>query len=309
MEEVQELSLTDSIAILLEGVPAPIRSFVLNELPRTSQELMNRHKLHIDQGGVLERELLLLLLGQENPEEFSTALREAGIPNEVVQGIAKDVNEQIFMRLREEERAQTPVQSPPVQSVRQPLVPSPSLVEKTESMETLPSMPSEAFLEPHHIPVPAPPSPKSVAPAYVINALETPVAPKKPEPPINLPGQEPLPVPPQAAVPKVPDLAPPKPTAPDTAFVHHHPTRTMAADMQALKSGADPFRVAHPEPPAWASLEVPKAPTPPRPDPVTPISAPTPEPPVREVAPAPRAQPISGPIREYSADPYREPIS
>jgi hypothetical protein len=306
MDETQELSLADSIAILLEGVPAPIRAFVLNDLQSTSQELMVRHQLHVDQGGVLEKELLLLLLGQENPEEFSGALRETGIPNEVVQGIVRDVNQQVFMRLREEERAQANVPVSTPRPIKQPLVPAPTLVEKPEPVDTLPPMPSDAFLEPHHTPVPAPYTQKKAVPDYVINALEAPTAPKRPEPPANLPGQEPLPPQPApVAAAKMPDPVPPTSRVPEATFVHHHPTRTMAADMEALKAGTDPFRVAHPEPPAWASLEVPKAPTPSRVDPVVPTNTSTSQP----IAPAPRAPSTPAPVKEYSVDPYREPIS
>jgi hypothetical protein len=113
-ENLPELTLQDSIALLIQQVPAPVRNFILYELNNKTEELMLRYKIHVDQGGILENELLLMLLGQEEPTEFVSALEAAGIPSQVVQSITNDINQEIFMKLRAAETAPVVTQNPQV---------------------------------------------------------------------------------------------------------------------------------------------------------------------------------------------------
>lgn len=295
MEENTEITLEESIQLLLSQVPEPVRNFVLNELQGTTQVLMERYHLHVDQGGVLERELLLMLLGQEEPAEFVETLKAAGIPADLVANITTDVNRDVFMRLREEERK---VAAQPVQ-------------EKLSRPAALPP-------------------PSIVAPAPV---EQTVVARSVPPPPPNLPGQEPVfpqpvtppsPVLPQTAAAPIPAPAMEQPIV----------TRTMAHDMDALKHGTNPMVVAHPDfpPPVSQPVETPASQqtTRPAPQPIkrprydsisepglsSPVFRPhtfAPPSSMNASAPYPMAAPASGaqaPIsKEYGADPYREPVA
>jgi len=95
-----DLEFANSVRTLLEGVPDSIRDFILNNLSHAVQELIEKYTLHVDQGGILERELLLMLVGEEEPSGFSKELVESGIPAEIVRGIITDVNETIFKKLQ-----------------------------------------------------------------------------------------------------------------------------------------------------------------------------------------------------------------
>lgn len=289
---MEEQSLTQSISQLLGQAPPPIRAFVLNELPETVNRLMGRHGIHVDQAGVLEAELLLMLVGQSRPTEFVKALEDAGIDKEKVRAIANDVNREVFVRLRQEERkqaAQVPSRaSSPITQV--------ATAEKSLAATTSSDRPREAKT------VPPPPN----LPGQIPAPPPTPRPAPPPPPRIEVPTPPPAPA-------VQPEPAPaPKPPVQDqnTRIIH-----TMARDMQALKSGEDPFRVAHPAPPAWAAAPQ-SAPVAPPPPPVAPVAKPEPVPPQAPVPPAPQApppapatnEPLRAHLKQYGVDPYREPI-
>lgn len=208
-------TLEETIALLLTQVPAPVQSFVLNELGDTSRLLMASHNLKVDQAGVLERELLLMLLGQEEPAQFAAELKASGVPDATTQAILKDVNERVFKKLREEER-----QGGVAPATPQPAPKERSWVEVTPrpTQEPLAAAPSYA---------PAPAVPQTPAPSIRTMAGDiaraNPDAPKAPAAAQQLPGA-PLPVPPPLAheapapipVPKATPVARPAPqeTAP-----------------------------------------------------------------------------------------------
>ena len=136
-----EPSLEESIQFLLGQVPVPVRNFVLHDLGPKTEDLMTRYDLHIDQGGILERELLLMLLGQETPAEFVAALQETGLPPEKVQALTNDINMEVFVKLREsEEKARGTIQAPiptnaPVPSAPPPAPVAPSVFHSAAAQE------------------------------------------------------------------------------------------------------------------------------------------------------------------------------
>ena len=111
----QELGLDESIKQVMQTLPPVIREYVVQEkYTPVAKGLMMKYDLHIDQGTVLEREIMLLLMGIESPEEFNQALiEEAHLNQQMVGNIVRDVNDQIFTPLREEER-KTAEKIPPV---------------------------------------------------------------------------------------------------------------------------------------------------------------------------------------------------
>ena len=108
-DSTTEIGLEESIATLLRVLPGPVQAFILgSDRPRIAIELSTKYNLHVDQAGVLEQAFMYMLLGVSSPEEFVDALTKANIPAESVRGLAQDVNEQVFLPLRQAEQAGTP---------------------------------------------------------------------------------------------------------------------------------------------------------------------------------------------------------
>jgi hypothetical protein len=113
------LTLEESIAQVVQGLPPVIRAYVTEgKYTDVSKRLMSKYGLRVDQAGVLERELALILMGVDTPDEFTEALaKEAALDQKVIADIVRDVNDQIFIPLREAEdeerrRSIAPVSTP-----------------------------------------------------------------------------------------------------------------------------------------------------------------------------------------------------
>jgi hypothetical protein len=105
----------DDIKQILAEVPAPIRAFFASgKVQIVAKNLMQKYQFHIDQGAIVEREIIMLLLGINNPDEFIKALvEEAKLDQKTIDGIIQDINAQIFMPLREEEMKSGGVKTEP----------------------------------------------------------------------------------------------------------------------------------------------------------------------------------------------------
>jgi hypothetical protein len=127
-----EPTLEESIKQVMRTLPPVIRNYLgQGKYTTVAKNVMTKYGLRIDQGGVLEREIMLLLMGIENPDEFTQVLiTEANLNQQTVNSIIQDVNDQIFMPLREEMRKsgagnvqqQTKTATP--SAAPQPIVPS-----------------------------------------------------------------------------------------------------------------------------------------------------------------------------------------
>lgn len=108
-------TLESDIKELLKEVPPPIRAFFASgKVETVAKNLMQKNKLHIDQGAVVEREIILLLLGLKDPAEFVKILsEEAKLDAQTVNSIVQDINAQIFIPLREEEMKSGGTKTPP----------------------------------------------------------------------------------------------------------------------------------------------------------------------------------------------------
>ncbi|MHB8710239.1 MAG: hypothetical protein ACYC6X_01640 [Minisyncoccota bacterium] len=102
-----ELTFDESVAQVMQTLPPPIREYLAQgRYSIVTKNLMFKYQLRIDQGGVLEREIMLLIMGVENPTEFTQALvEEAKLDQKAVDGIVRDVNDQIFIPLQKEIRS------------------------------------------------------------------------------------------------------------------------------------------------------------------------------------------------------------
>lgn len=203
----QELTLEQSAAEVMRTLPPVIRNYVTQgKYTPVAQNLMRQYKLRIDQGGVLEREILMLLLGLEDPAEFVKSLiEEGGLDKAVVDTLTRDINNQIFIPLRAEEmkaasaakaqegqephfKLQNKIPLPSRPLPPRPVAPAPSVAAR-------PAIPQKPFdpshmLEDHEEP-------------HIDLGKPRPV----PPPPPNLPGQ----MPPAAATQTPAKPAPPPP--------------------------------------------------------------------------------------------------
>jgi len=296
----KELSFDESIKEVMRTLPPVIRSYLAQgKYTAVAKGLMSKYGLRIDQAGVLEREIMLLLMGIEDPNDFTKALTEdVQLDEKAVNSIVQDVNNQIFVPLREEERksgmsapaqpAQQPVSQPAKPVVVAPQPPHfPHLENKipTQNKGSQTSLKSVSNI--------APLPPKVVMPQVVRTtgslgdavraALETKAPPEAStlledheEPHIEISEVRPSP-----AIPKVePQM---QPVVPKAEFK------------------MPPVAVEPPRPIAIAPVNLPGA-LPPIITEMNPVSAVQP----KVVPPTPPTQ--AAPLKSYSADPYREPI-
>lgn len=310
-------NIEESINSIASELPSQIRSFIARGGARNAaQQIMAKYQLHIDQTGVVGREILLLLTGLKDPNEFVQALtEEARLDQKTIGSIVQDVNAQIFVPLREEEKkggisVSSPTISPTTpQSTREsvstaqpgshfhlqnkiapPMRPAATRPASmpTPSLAPAPTqqMPVNKMLEDHeepHIEFSKAPAPSSVP-------ARSPIAPHMPPRPASIPN-----------------------AAPASAFAK-------VSEPPANLPGAMPSGVIPPG--GRPSFMVPPKMQSPAPEPAkqAPAIAPqgsvaprtferTPMPPAPPAAPAPAAPKTPPPApKSYTVDPYREPI-
>lgn len=155
-EDSNAVTLEEALAAVVQDLPRPLREFVLSERRnQIARDLTAKYHLHIDQAAEFENAYLQMLLGVSRPDEFAATLSKAGLGSDVINGLAADLNELVFIPLRNAElRPETPVQPVPAQRKPEPL-PPPAL--DYQPAQTLPGSP---------VPVPAP-APVSTLPAAV----------------------------------------------------------------------------------------------------------------------------------------------
>lgn len=212
-KDQQELTLEESVKQVMQTLPPVIRDYLSRgKYTPIARSLMAKYGLRIDQGGILERGMMLLLMGIEDPAEFSKALvEEAKLDQQTVNGIMQDINEQIFVPLRDEMRKVAP--SAP--EVAKPIVPQPQQPAKP----SVPAVPAGAAATPPRqllaganlpqILIPAPPSQKPALRDVLASVMKAPFVPQNATPPtpLNLPGAPLAPAPESRT-------QPPKPLAP-----------------------------------------------------------------------------------------------
>lgn len=200
------------------------------DLDKHIQAIGAKHKLHIDQVGTLQDEVLLVMLGFESTGNFVQALvRATGIPEEQATAIATDVNNELFNPIRES------LKKIPGQGSAQPA-----------PMASPPAMPPVTTKPPTTMsppPMAAPAAPKPAAPAPVSVASVTRTAATPPA------------TPPPAAPPATPAAAP-KPQVP----LAPHPHDLTLVEKTVTTPAAAP-KTAPPSAPANSGA----APTPPKP--------------------------------------------
>lgn len=323
MDQVQqELTFEESVKQVMQTLPPVIRDYLAQgRYTPVAKSLMTKYTLRIDQGGVLEREIMLLLMGIENPEEFTKALiEEAKLNQQTVSGIVQEVNTQIFIPLREEmargaQLAKPAASAPQTQTPPRffhlenklaargtaipprPLAPTPAGVgaptESVGATKVAPVAPQ---------PKPTQPSPLATVIGNVLSAQPK-VAPQPPRPSSNI-----APLPPKFVLPRagaVPIFGGPK-----LLEDHEEPHIELAkAPMQPRP--APEVRPSEPQMQTIISKTEAQAPLRPvvapsvvgpnLPGAMPPVSVPV-------VPSRPAASMPITPPKSYSVDPYREPI-
>lgn len=289
-----ELTFNESVKQIMQTLPPVVRAYIVQgKYTPVARNLMAKYSLRIDQAGVLEREIMLLLMGIDNPDEFVQALvEEAKLDQKTVSSIVQEVNAQIFIPLREQEKKASqqttavPAEVKPPQGAKES-APIPRLV-----VPTAPTPP-----RPEVQPSPRP----SVAPSgvgLIIPKVEPPAAPEKffhlqnKIPPTTPEATHASSETPQGTA-KGAVLRPPAPSLREVlaAVTAEKHSQSPMPPISSSVSPAPPANLPGAMPPQ-PILEV-------RPSPVIPKV----EPPKPATPPAPPA-----PAKPYSVDPYREPI-
>lgn len=231
-------------------------------------EIGKKHNLHIDVFGKLAQLNSYLLLGLINPEEVLNELIALGIPDKDAREIMTEINQKIFVPLREEMRKgpNAEVKPPQVQSV------APS------------SAPRESVLQSRTTIIPANPN-LPQRPAQTLASVPRYVPPKKY---FNLQNKIPPPVPTPPIQPVQPQRRDVIPAQAETKLLedHEEPHIEFSKTPMPAKTAPPPLNL----PGVIQPPVIPDA----QPSPVIPKVEPQPKPVV--------------PIAPYSADPYREPI-
>lgn len=323
-EQIQqsELSLTDAVSSLVAELPKPIQEFIRGpERDQIAIKLAEKYKLHVDQAGIFQLAYLHMLIGVSSPEEFVKTLKEGGISQDVVTGLTNDVNEMVFKPLREKEREGSvatttvlaPKSTPPLQTAATPV---PSLEQTAAPYAGARPQP----LTPFNLPG------ADARPDDLFRASTRTVGPVQASSPISQPVQAPI-------TPPIPTPLPPITLAPahmpvERISIPAQPVRapreealggtlrTMATDMLAVNEHREPEPVQYKgtvlTPPMLrekVSEMNPVSPKSSSPLP-PPVSMGTNVPPsIRPVVrPTVTLSPSSELIKEYSSDPYREPV-
>ena len=106
-QDTPELTIEDNVKQVMQTLPPVIKAYITGgKYTAVAQKLMAKYNLRIDQAGVLERELMLLLMGIDTPDELTEALAsEAKLEQQTVNSIIRDLNDEVFVPLREEEES------------------------------------------------------------------------------------------------------------------------------------------------------------------------------------------------------------
>jgi hypothetical protein len=102
-----ELTLEEDLRQRLGALPMPVRDYLTKGgIEETARTMTTRYRLHVDDGAVLARELLLVLMGIEQPAELAQTLQsELGLTPDQIKAILTDINTEVFQPLQDKMRA------------------------------------------------------------------------------------------------------------------------------------------------------------------------------------------------------------
>jgi hypothetical protein len=118
------------------SLPESIQEVILSsDYENTLLELGKEHSLNVEQLGILERETTLVMMGLTNPDKFESELRhELNIDPQKVSDITKEINEKIFLKIRELLKLMnTPEGEDPVVEETETIIPEPEIVKHEDT--------------------------------------------------------------------------------------------------------------------------------------------------------------------------------
>lgn len=225
-------------------------------------EIQKQYQLHLDVAGRIGKNLGYLLLGLMTPANFVADLQGMGLPKEIIDELMREINQKIFVPLREAMRkGEGPVgekknaAAPSYASQSVPAAPQPS----TPRMST-PSVPPRVPVGFNTQPASRPtPLPRPVMPLATKPLMdpERELPSGAPLPQVSGP-VEPAPITPSIGAPLPPKVAMPRPITPFSR------PNSVPVTPQRPVSPAQPFGVARPQtPPANLPGTIPLKPVPP----------------------------------------------
>ena len=175
----QELS--GALQEQIKKLPPEVQDAIASpDLKKKIGEIGNKNKLHIDQVGLLEDEVLLVMIGIEDPADFpDNIVQHVKLETSVAGKVAEDVAQQIFLPIREAMKKFMGEDSTP------PASKNPSAMNMGKSVvmpSSVASAPKPTVTTPQAS-VPAPASAASMPPkpaAASAPAIAKPVMPSKP---------------------------------------------------------------------------------------------------------------------------------
>lgn len=88
----------------LAALPEVVRNAISStDVQKQLRAVSDNHQLHIDQWGKLENEVMLSLLGFQNPADLPANIQsEIGVSADIAQSLATDINTIVFEPIRQE---------------------------------------------------------------------------------------------------------------------------------------------------------------------------------------------------------------
>jgi hypothetical protein len=123
----QDPAFEESVKQMMRTLPLPTRNYLSQgKYSESANRLATKYGINVDQEGILEREIMLTVMGVEGPNDFIMSLvNEAVISEDTVRKIMVDINQEIFVPLQEEIRKGVVTQQPPKIPVS-PMIPRPA---------------------------------------------------------------------------------------------------------------------------------------------------------------------------------------
>ena len=102
-QQEQSSEIEAAIQERFASLPEAVRNAVADEsVEKKLRALASKYKLHLDQWVVLENEIMMTLIGLEEPENMAkNVAKEVGTDEETAQKIVNDIAREIFTPIRE----------------------------------------------------------------------------------------------------------------------------------------------------------------------------------------------------------------
>lgn len=215
----------------IDSLPEAVADLLYSpEMASIVREVADKHKLHIDQAGLLEAEVGELMLGLTEPQDFSTYLAQTlRIDRAKAEGLAGDINKELMSKVRAlmgQPSASSVSAAPPAPPQQKTGLPT--------------SVQNPSFGRPSVPPVAVPTPPAAHTPIGIA-----------PKPPQDLTAAEAVLAHKQVSAPAAPASAPPQPAVADTkaepaasapAPMKAPETPRPSADVKPQSYKADPYR-------------------------------------------------------------------